>query len=117
MSLKLFVEDVFQVKKHGGVMMWRDENTLIISDISKITHEQHCTISSSFPHVHVDILSSDASITGFIVVLHCASNPIQHYYLSYARILLHFLLLIFGIVWYVIHHYHREFTVDEKAST
>ena len=115
MSLKTSIQEVFQLKKHGGMIMWRDDNTLIMSDVGKVTHEQYSTIHSFFPHVQIDFLSSEASMSGFIVVFHCNTNTVQRYYLSYARILLHFILVIFGITYYVRQHYHRDFKADEKA--
>lgn len=115
MSLKSSIQEVFQVKKHGGMIMWRDDNTLIMSDVSKITHEQCSSIHSFFPHVQIDFLSSEASMSGFIVVFHCNSNTIQRHYLSYARILLHFILVIFAITYYVRQHYHQHYHRDFKA--
>ena len=62
------------LQRHGASVFVRDDHTLILSDKLHFSNYHFKLIASKFPHVHIDVMSSSGSKSGFLI-LFCSQAP------------------------------------------
>lgn len=68
---------LLDLERRGGRLFQRDDNTIIVIDCSNFTSEQIDCVHTTYPHVQVSVLQSDASMSGFIVVFTVAPRTFK----------------------------------------
>ena len=74
LSLERFLTCKLELQRQGGHVFIRDDNTLILSDRLVFTNDHYKLVSSKFPHVHIDVVGSSGSKSGFFVLFSCPSQ-------------------------------------------
>jgi hypothetical protein len=67
------LRSLLDVDRRGGRLFQRDNNTVILVDCNSFTSEQIECLQTVYPHLHVTVLQSEASLTGFLVVFEVGS--------------------------------------------
>ena len=67
-------EDVFFLKKYGGKFIRRDDYSFMLIDIMTLSCTQIHQLQRHLPHVKLEIVSSSASLTGFMLLGHLSSK-------------------------------------------
>lgn len=99
--LKRFLQTNLDLDRTGGHVFARDDQTLILTDKQLIDSTQFRLIESTFPHVSVTVISSESSLSGFLVVFSCAIECGRARQRSYLRLALHLLCLVCAVYWTV----------------
>lgn len=71
--LQKFLTRTLEFHRHGASVFVRDDNTLILSDNYVFRNAHYKLITSKFPHISIDIVSSPGSKSGFFVLFSCPS--------------------------------------------
>lgn len=71
--LQRFLTHSLELDRHGASVFVRDDNTLIVTDNYVFRSAHYKLLTSKFPHISIDIISSPASKSGFFVLFSCPS--------------------------------------------
>jgi hypothetical protein len=71
--LETGLRSLLDVDRRGGRLFQRDDETVILVDCSSFTSEQIECLQTVYPHLHVTVLQSESSLSGFLVVFQLAS--------------------------------------------
>ena len=92
-ALRRFLLRRLDLQRTGGVLFTRDDNTLILADVSLFTSVHARVIDAAFPQVTFAVIACETSASGFIVVFACAANDCVRRR-SALRLLLHMLFFL-----------------------
>jgi len=95
---------LLQVQRHGGRIVLRDEKTLIVYDTPSWSDREARALRSRFPECDVAVQASDASMSGFILIVTRHSEP---WGVASESV---FLLAMFSVFWaaWWLHGYLRQ---------
>ena len=68
------ISEIMRLDKQGGKIVQRDEYTAVIADCSKITNAQISAMQIEYPQVYIEIVGSDASMSGFCIIVHASAS-------------------------------------------
>ena len=75
-KLACICEDVFSLKKYGGRFIRRDDYSFMLIDVMTLSCGQIEQLQRHLPQVKLEIVSTSASVTGFMLLGHLNSkNP------------------------------------------
>lgn len=64
------ISEIMHLDKRGGKLIQRDNDTIIVVDCCKIIDVQIRAVQIELPHVSMELVSSDASLSGFCVIFY-----------------------------------------------
>ena len=73
-AVKKTIKSVLDVDRIGGKIIARDDDTIILSDCSRLMHEHIEIILKHHPFLQVQYVSSQTSDSGYIVVFSCCTQ-------------------------------------------
>lgn len=62
------IEYILGLPHVGGKIFCRDSHTIILMDCDALSNKKMLVLQRSLPHLGIDIVSSDQSVSGFVVV-------------------------------------------------
>ena len=68
-KLRDVCEEVFKMSRYGGHFIRRDDHNFVLADTMGVSCYQMHAIQERLPHVKLQILSSEASTSGFIILV------------------------------------------------
>jgi hypothetical protein len=68
-TLPQFLLRLIDSRRHGGRTIRTDENTVVLYDCGQWSDTHSQALLSRYPECEVEIMSSDGSLSGFIVVV------------------------------------------------
>lgn len=68
-KLKDICAEVFNMPRYGGQFIRRDDTNFVVADILSVQCYQIYAIQERLPHVKLQIVSSEASTSGFIILV------------------------------------------------
>ena len=68
------LETLLLLKKFGGHITKRDDDTLIVSDCSRISDQQILCLKAEFPNSQSMVITSTGSISNWILVVRIGAN-------------------------------------------
>lgn len=99
LQLQKFLQDNLDLKRTGANAFFRDEHTLILSDKYDFRADHLRLIEVQFPHICIDIISSDASRSGFLVIFSGRSTYDRTSHRSYLKLFFHMSIFTFVLLW------------------
>lgn len=94
-SLQSFLTRHLDLQRQGASVFIRDKHTLILSDKFDFSNDHYKLITSKFPHVHIDVVSSTGSKSGFFVLFTSAAPYNRLWQRSFVLLALH--LVVFSV--------------------
>ena len=73
-KLTSICDDVFGIKKYGGKFIRRDDYSFMLIDIMNVSCTQLRHLQRCLPHVKLELVSTTASLTGFMLLGHLSSK-------------------------------------------
>lgn len=73
-KLTCICEDVFCLKKYGGRFIRRDDYSFMLIDVMTLSCTQMQQLQRHLPQVKLEIVSTSASVTGFMLLGHLSSK-------------------------------------------
>ncbi len=71
LSVQKFLTHCLELHRQGGSVFVRDAHTVILTDRYVFSHAHYELLVSQFPHIRIDVVSSVASKSGFLVLFTC----------------------------------------------
>lgn len=62
------IEYILGLPHVGGKIFCRDSHTIILMDYDALSNKKMLVLQHGLPHLGIDIVSSDQSVSGFVVV-------------------------------------------------
>ena len=85
-KLKHVCEEVFHMSRYGGHFIRRDDHTFVIADIMHVSCYQIQAIQERLPHVKLQVVSSEASTSGFVLLVSLGNRQPTAKYQSYVYV-------------------------------
>lgn len=98
-ALPRFLNRNLDLQRTGGSIFFRDDKTLILTDKYTFTTDHIKLIEAHFPHVSMDIISSEGSRSGFLVLFTCQSPYDRAWHRCILRLSLHFACFLCILLW------------------
>lgn len=92
-ALPGFVLNLIQSERHGGRTLRTDDRTLVLYDCGYWADTYSTLVKEAFPEVDISIHVSQASLSGFIVVFHSATDRSASLWIALTAFLIVALLL------------------------
>lgn len=71
--LKEGLRSMLDLDRRGGKLFQRDNETIVLTDCSSFTSEQLECLQTVYPQVRANVVQSDVSLSGFLVIFQLAS--------------------------------------------
>ena len=71
------IEYILGLPHVGGKIFCRDSNTIILMDCDVLSNKKMLALQRSLPHLSIDIVSGEQSVTGFVVVFTRVETGVQ----------------------------------------
>ena len=103
-KLQKYLHDSLQLSRTGGDVFVRDDHTLILTDKDMFANHHYKLVETNFPNVCINIVSSNASRSGFIVLFTCPTPYNFAWERSVLRLGLHVLCFVCTLLWTLKQH-------------
>ena len=93
-------KSIFGFERLGGTFITRDDSTFIIADVLNICCSQLQQLQVRFPHTTIQIISSEASSSGFVIVLTVPAKRCPLLYKTYIFSAIHSIAVCFFYLYF-----------------
>ena len=100
-------DETFLMYKYGGTLLRRDDENFLLSDVSCVTCAQIQYMQASLPHLKVQVLISEASTSGFILILSVSTQQTMAAAHSCVHMGMQFILFVAFFIFLL--HKHTEY--------
>ena len=100
-------DETFFMYKYGGTLLRRDDENFLLSDVACVTCSQIQYMQACLPQLKVQVLSSDASTSGFILVLSVSTQQTMATAHSCVHMGMQFMLFVIFFIFIL--HKHTEY--------
>lgn len=100
-------DETFLMYKYGGTLLRRDDENFLLSDVSCVTCSQIQHMQACLPQLKVQVMSSDGSTSGFVLVLSVSTQQTVATAHSCVHMGMQFVLFVCFFVFIL--HKHMEF--------
>jgi hypothetical protein len=100
-------DETFMMYKYGGSLIRRDDESFLLTDVACVTCSQIQYMQTCLPHLKVQVLSSEASTSGFVLMMSVSTQHTD----AIARSCVHVgMQLIFFLLFFIfICHKHMQY--------
>jgi hypothetical protein len=71
------IEYILGLPRVGGKIFCRDSNTILLMDCEVLSNQKMLQLQQSLPHLQIDIVSSEQSVSGFVVMFTRIATGVQ----------------------------------------
>lgn len=103
-AVKKTIKSVLDVDRIGGKLICRDDDTIILSDCSRLLHEHIEIILTQHPFVDVQYVSSSTSESGYIVLFTCCMQIPLLQRAVFFEMIFSFLIFVLVCLWSTVRH-------------
>ena len=95
-------DETFMMYKFGGSLIRRDDESFLLSDVACVTCSQIQYMQTCLPHLKVQVLSSEASTSGFVLRMSVSTQHTDAIARSCVHVGMQLILFIFlfMFIWY-----------------
>ena len=71
------IEQIVGLPHVGGKLFCRDSSTAILMDVDMLSNKSLHDLQKGLPHLNLDVVSNEQSVSGFIIVFTRAETGVQ----------------------------------------
>jgi len=103
-KLQKYLNKSLELNRTGGNVFVRDNQTLILTDKDMFANHHYKLVETNFPNICIDVVSSHASRSGFLVLFTFPTPYNFAWERSVLRLCLHFLCFVCTLLWTLKQH-------------